>query len=137
MPLIPIHFGTTVLLTHQTFKKFDQNASQLPECHLHHLTVYRLDRTYSVKENTLSLPSSHNIHLIPCHGLRPRRALIASPCPSAPCYIPRLEIRTIGDESVVFRQMNNLGLRDDEYFRAQIPSLALQLLSRLASPLPV
>ncbi len=92
---------------------------RLPECRLYYLAVYRLDRAYSTWENTPGLPSSHNIHLIPCNGLRPRRARITLPCPRAPCYIPRPEIRTIGDESAAFRQMNNVGLRNDENFVAQ------------------
>ena len=81
---------------------------RLPECRLYYLIVYRLYRSYSQWENTLGLPSSHNIHLIPCHGLRPRRARTTLPCPRAPCYIPRLEIRTIGDECAAFRQMKNV-----------------------------
>ena len=92
---------------------------RLPECRLHYLTVYRLDRAYSRKESTLGLPSSHTSPLTPCHGLRPRRAFIASPCLAAPCSIPRPKIRTIGDESAAFRQMNNVCLRHSIYFGAQ------------------
>jgi hypothetical protein len=55
------------------------------------------------------LPSFHNIRLIPCHGLGPRRARIALPCPN----------KTIGDESTAFRQNDNVGLRDNKYFVAE------------------
>jgi hypothetical protein len=88
-----------------------------PRCHLYYLTIYRLDSTYSRKENTLALPSSHNIHLIPCHGLRPRRARITSPCP----------IETSGDESIAYRQKDIVGLRNNKYFGAQ--SLHLRCIS--------
>jgi hypothetical protein len=93
---------------------------RLPECRLYYLTVYRLDRTYSCKENTLGLPSSPNIHLIPCHGLGPHRDRIALPCP----------IRTIEDENTAFRQKDNVGLWDDKYFGAQ----SIHLRCRLTFP---
>ena len=93
-------------LARQTFKKFDQNASQSQNVICTILPFIGLIAHTPVKRTLWPPPSSHNIHLIPCHGLRPRRALITSPCP----------IKTIGDERAAFRHMNNVGLRDDEYF---------------------
>jgi len=75
--------------------------------------------TYSYwRESILGLPSSHSLHLIPCCDLGPRWTHITLPCPRALCYIPRLEVRTNGDVNAAFRQTENVGFQDDQYFGA-------------------
>ena len=88
-----------------------------------------LDSTYSSKGNTLPLPNHHNIRLIPCHDLRPRLALITSPCPRTPCYISRLEVLTSGEVCAAFRQTIGVGLRDDKNFAAKAFHLRCSLAS--------
>jgi hypothetical protein len=88
-----------------------------------------LDSTYSSKGNTLPLSNHHNIRLILCHGLRPRLALISSPCLRTPCSIPRLEVRTSGEVCAAFRQTIGVGLRDDKNFAAKAFHLRCSLAS--------
>ena len=66
----------------------------------------------------MGLPSSHNLRLIPCYGLRPRWTYSTLPCPYVPCYITRLEVRTNGAVNAAFRYTENVGFQDCQYFGA-------------------
>jgi hypothetical protein len=65
--------------------------------------------------------------LIPCHGLRPRRARIALPCP----------IKTIGDECTAFRQKDNVSGTINTSWLNPFTCVAAQYPIPLASPQPV
>src|SRR5574337_83344 len=91
---------------------------RLPECHLQYLTVYRLDIEYSFWESIPGLPSSHNLRLIPCYGLRPRWTHITLPWRRALCYIPRLELLNFGGVIAAFRYADNVGFQDLQNFGA-------------------
>src|SRR5574337_676257 len=91
---------------------------RLPECHLQYLTVHRLDIVYSFLESILGLPSSHSLRLIPCCGLRPRWTHSTLPCRITLCYIPRLEMLSIGGVIAAFCYANNISFQDQQNFGA-------------------
>lgn len=108
---LPALRSTGIILFHHYYE-----LVRFPMYHLRFLTGFQLVTTYQkISGNALGLPSSHIILLIPCHGLRLRRARITSPITA---------MRILPSAS-----MNSVGLRDDDNFGAQSLHLCCGLVS--------